>query len=184
MSLNCTACSSDHTNALKKKKGCQYCTSKQKWGHGDPNKDGAQPPLHPSSFIKQTKTKCWQVQTPILVRQVLPSSSLTQIQTLRVRQCPRKNTSTSLPPPLPSSYKLRFSAFLSMARSWENLHLSPLVHAPCLKNAHSTDLGSTPVQEEKKDQRTDTTISIILCLYVCAYVFLCVCMCTCACMCC
>ncbi|TNN32863.1 hypothetical protein EYF80_056975 [Liparis tanakae] len=29
-------------------------------------------------------------------------------------------------------------------RSWLNLHFSPLVHWPCLKKAHSTDLGSTP----------------------------------------
>lgn len=38
-----------------------------------------------------------------------------------------------------------------MDKSWLNLHLSPLVHWPCLKNAHSTDFGSTPATEEQTD---------------------------------
>jgi hypothetical protein len=34
----------------------------------------------------------------------------------------------------------------STLRSWLYLHLKPLVHWPCLKNSHTTDLGSTPVR--------------------------------------
>ena len=35
----------------------------------------------------------------------------------------------------------------STLRSCEYLHLKPLVHWPCLKNSHTTDLGSTPASE-------------------------------------
>uniref|UniRef100_A0A182V4L9 Uncharacterized protein n=1 Tax=Anopheles merus TaxID=30066 RepID=A0A182V4L9_ANOME len=38
----------------------------------------------------------------------------------------------------------RFSDLRSTAGSCENLHLSPFVQVPCLKKAHSTDLGSAP----------------------------------------
>jgi len=50
---------------------------------------------------------------------------------------------------LASSYKLRFSDFLSTLRSWENLHLLPFPHWPCLKNEHNTDFGSTPMKRKK-----------------------------------
>jgi hypothetical protein len=43
-----------------------------------------------------------------------------------------------------SQYKDRFSAFLSILKSCENLHLSPLKHCPCLKNVQMTDFGSIP----------------------------------------
>lgn len=39
----------------------------------------------------------------------------------------------------------RFSTLFSRERSWENLHLSPLVQVPCLKKAQTTDLGSVPL---------------------------------------
>ena len=45
---------------------------------------------------------------------------------------------------LESTYMLLFSAFPSKLRSWENLHLSPLVQRPCLKKRQRTDLGSAP----------------------------------------
>ena len=36
----------------------------------------------------------------------------------------------------------------STDKSWENLHLKPLVHWPCRKYSQSIDFGSTPVQEQ------------------------------------
>ncbi len=44
-----------------------------------------------------------------------------------------------------------FSAFRPMFTSCENLHLAPLEHVPCLKNAHNTDFGSAPARELKEN---------------------------------
>ena len=38
----------------------------------------------------------------------------------------------------------RLALFRSTSGSWENLHLSPFLQRPCLKNAQKTDFGSTP----------------------------------------
>lgn len=62
--------------------------------------------------------------------------------TYKIRPHPPSSSSTSRE----STYIDRFSAFPSNERSCENLHLSPLVHCPCLKNRQSTDFGSAPLE--------------------------------------
>ena len=46
-----------------------------------------------------------------------------------------------------SAYRFLLAAFPSTEGSWLNLHLSPFLHNPCLKNAQKTDFGSTPAIE-------------------------------------
>lgn len=65
------------------------------------------------------------------------SSTYRKKKNLRLCQIPFCNSSS-----LESTYKLLFSPFLSRVISCEYLHLSPLPHRPCLKYAHTTDLGS------------------------------------------
>ena len=94
--------------------------------------------------------KCRSIITYLLTDVFIPKLSQSLTANLQhYNGTSRAWTAVIILPFLISSYTLLFSDFLSTARSWENLHLSPLVHWPCLKNAHSTDFGSVPVNRHK-----------------------------------
>ena len=119
--------------------------------------------------MKSEASECWANQVTISVLTFLSASAcflwITSLSFSSLQSSEVLASWSSLPA---SKYMLRFSAFLSMSKLWENLHLSPLpqlpasfghkratnqltlldrsrlFHQPCLKKAHRTDLGSAP----------------------------------------